>query len=182
MNTPAPSPIRVVVLPLLEQAQDRAEKFMRESIEGVRKALEEKGWDLEAYAPYPDSRMSRADYQLALHKRGFAQSVTKRPEGYACRRFGAPDPVVWAPEKIQAQIQLARKIAAGQYENFIYKLEAKVGPHLTASLEGNHVWGESYLTVTKEGGVKEVWHTKQIINFSKLGKLFNQWPTRKLKR
>jgi hypothetical protein len=35
--------------------------------------------------------------------------------------------------------------------------------------------------VTK-GGTVERWKTQQIVNVSRLGKLFNQWPTRQLQR
>jgi hypothetical protein len=68
-----------------------------------------------------------------------------------------------------------------QYTAFIQKLEGKVGAHTAAALDGSHVWGFSILTVTKADGTVEKWKTEQIINVSVLGKVFNQWPSRKVK-
>lgn len=61
------------------------------------------------------------------------------------------------------------------------KLEMKIGEHLTATLEGNHVWGDSFITVEKANGENERWRTHTILNVSKLGLYFNQFPTRKIK-
>lgn len=59
------------------------------------------------------------------------------------------------------------------------KLIGKIGPVTSATIKGNHVWGHSVLTITNPDAVVEHWKTRQIVNVSKLGKLFNQWPTRK---
>ncbi len=64
---------------------------------------------------------------------------------------------------------------------FICKLVAKVGEVTEASIAGNHIWGESYLTVTTIAGAKQTWKTQQIVNVSVLGNYFNQWPTRLMK-
>ena len=70
--------------------------------------------------------------------------------------------------------------AAAQYDAFIAKLIRKIGDFDSATLTGSHVWGYSILTVTK-GAATERWGTRQIVNQSVLGKLFNQWPSRKIK-
>ena len=48
------------------------------------------------------------------------------------------------------------------------------------SLTGN-LWNGSLLSVLLENQVVAVWETKCILNVSSLGKLFNQWPTRRIK-
>ncbi len=81
---------------------------------------------------------------------------------------------------VKSFVRKAGEDASVAYTAFIQKLEAKVGECDSAVLSGNHVWSSSLLTVCK-GEVKEYWRTQQIINVSKLGRLFNQWPTRKVK-
>lgn len=76
----------------------------------------------------------------------------------------------------------ACEAASMQYTAFIAKLENKIGAHTTATLEGSHVWGYSILTVTLADGSIQCWKTQQIVNTSVLGTLFNQWPSRKVKR
>ena len=43
------------------------------------------------------------------------------------------------------------------------------------------MWSYSFLYVTTPSNGDQCWKTQQIINQSKLGKLFNQFPTRKIK-
>jgi len=85
-------------------------------------------------------------------------------------------------EKIAEFVSKAVEAAGAQYTAFIAKLEDKVGAHTAATLEGSHVWGYSFLTVTKADGAVEVWKTQQITNVSVHGLLFNQWPSRKVKK
>jgi hypothetical protein len=84
-------------------------------------------------------------------------------------------------EKGEKFVQEARENAAFQYEAYVAKLNKKIGPAKSASLTGNHVWGYSFLTVVTESGETQIWKTQMIVNVSKLGKLFNQFPTRKVK-
>ena len=82
--------------------------------------------------------------------------------------------------KVEEYVADARKDAAAQYDSFIAKLNAKIGPATVARLEGNHVWSYSFLFVETASG-SQCWKTQMIINRSKLGKLFNQFPSRKVK-
>lgn len=83
-------------------------------------------------------------------------------------------------EKCKKFVEEARKNAAEQYDLFVEKLNQKIGVAITARLEGNHVWSYSFLYVTTPTG-DQCWKTQQIINQSKYGKLFNQFPSRKVK-
>ena len=85
-----------------------------------------------------------------------------------------------APNRVKKFIEQSIKDAEAQYDAFVIKLTEKIGVVNAAVLDGNHVWSESVLTVTLPTSEEQKWHTKQIINFSKLGKLFFQWPSRRL--
>ena len=83
--------------------------------------------------------------------------------------------------KAEEFVKEAKEDAAYQYEQYVAKLNKKIGPTKSATLEGNHVWGYSFLRVVTASGEKQTWKTQTIINQSKLGKVFNQFPTRKIK-
>lgn len=83
-------------------------------------------------------------------------------------------------DKVNKYIEQAGKNASEEYTLFIAKMTRKIGDCDSAELEGSHVWGYSILTV-KKGDITERWKTRQIINVSSTGKLFNQWPSRKIK-
>lgn len=178
--------IGAAVQPLRAVAMDRAEKNARERIEAdLKKLAEEFGGDAQKMAPYPNSlRTTREAYKAGVRFYHYIRSITKAApsEGYVSRRMGDPEMVVPNPERIEKAIADSRDMAAGQYDAFVAKLINKAGEHVTATLEGDHVWGESFLTVTFAGDKPaEVWKTRQIWNVSKLGLHFPQWPSRKVR-
>lgn len=65
------------------------------------------------------------------------------------------------------------------FEAYVAKLTKKVGECDAVEYTGA-LWNRSQLKVRK-GDVTEVWMTRVIVNVSSLGKLFNQWPTRKVR-
>lgn len=174
------TPIRDAVLPLLTDAQYRAEGFARSIVERFETELMAADWDANIVAPYPsNTRVSRSEWQRARERYALLRRLT---EWVASSRHPSdPEIVVFNQERVERFISEARENAAAQYELFIRKLETKVGEHVAATLEGNHVWGYSLLHVTKGDGTTETWKTQQIVNVSKLSKVFNQWPTRKVK-
>jgi hypothetical protein len=71
------------------------------------------------------------------------------------------------------------KIADASYEAWIFKLMSKIGKKVVdANMTGNP-WTGSSLSVETEDGENQIWNTQMILNTSKLGKLFNQFPTRR---
>lgn len=172
------NPIEIAVMPLKDDAIESAQKYAERTIELVKQDLSENGWDLNAVAPYPSSRQGRLSYSMALAKHRLYTSVTRSVTG--SYMFNKPDIVRMDEEAVDRFIGQAKKDAAFQYDAFVAKLVSKIGPCDNAALKGSHVWGSSILTVTK-GGLVEKWKTQQIINVSKLGKVFNQWPSRKMK-
>jgi hypothetical protein len=179
------NPIRAAVAPLKADAQKRAAKVAKEYIEQMVKDMEAAGWDLQKAAPYPRAGMiSGVEYNQQLTRHHLFQSLTQsiyKPSEEPSRHPGDPRPRKRNPKAEKHYIKDASELAALQYEEFILKLIGKVGECYGAQLEGNHVWGHSVLTVWKHGKDSERWKTKGIVNVSKLGKVFNQWPTRKVK-
>lgn len=173
---------------LREPAMQRAEEECRNQVEHYRLALAASDWDLEVAYPYPDSmRVGGGEFRSMVARRNMAQRLTTPDAGrnsQFCRRPRDPHYRTWSPEAVEQLVTQARELAAQQYEAFIAKLVGKVeadGPVVEAILTGEHVWGRSILTVCHADGSVHKWHTEMIINTSKLGTLFNQWPTRKIK-
>jgi sigma54-dependent transcription regulator len=80
---------------------------------------------------------------------------------------------------IRLLVEQAGKEAEQGFEAYIKKLESKVGEYDSVEYFGD-LFSFSVLKVTKNG-VSESWKTQMIMNVSKYGKLFNQYPTRKVK-
>lgn len=172
--------IAAAVAPLKEGAQDHAEQFARRQCDRMLAKLEENGWDAEKAYPYPSSsRMDRIAYIFAAEDYRLSRRITKSTLQF-CHTHGAPDPRVINPDGIEAYVQEVRKEAALSFEAYVAKLSKKVGPVDAASICGNALWASSTLTVRK-GDTTEQWKTQQIVNISKLGRPYNQWPTRQLK-
>jgi len=173
--------IEKAVLPLKQDAIERAEKEALKLIEKVKAELEAAGNDLRICAPYPESfGVGRVEFQIKLQKYKLFNSLIKWREG--TQRPGTPIIADINQLKVSEFIKNSKEDAAAQYDAFVKKLKEKIGECNKATLLGNHVWGYSFLNIDKEDGVRETWKTQQIVNISKLGKLFNQWPSRKVKQ
>jgi len=176
------NPIVEAVSPLKNSAMDRAEQHANSLINRVKKELEIGGWDLNAVAPYPRAwGASKKSYAEARSRNAMFWALVVPAGEQASRITGKPYIVKLSDTKIQKFVDSARKDAAEQYDSFVAKLVSKIGEVEKASLIGDHVWSHSILVVSKRDGSVERWKTQMIINVSKLGNLFNQWPTRKVK-
>jgi hypothetical protein len=172
------TPIAVAVEPLRASAVQRAAEYAEEYIAGVMANLARNGWDLNQAFPSPRIGMDRFAYAVASMQRANASRLTSWTK--VSLRHGEPCIVVRSDKGCAKFVQDAKDDADASYTAFIAKLEAKVGEHQRATLEGNHVWGYSVLTALTADG-EQRWKTQQIVNISKLGKVFNQWPTRLVK-
>lgn len=175
------NPIEKVVLPLKEDAMKRAADYAKDVVASVRAELTNAGNDLHVCAPYPSSiGMSTGQYRAMVAKYGLYRKLTTRRES---NRNGMHDPEFadMSSKGIAEFVKEARENAAFQYDAYVAKLNKKIGTVIHAELKGNHVWGFSFLTVELPTGEKQIWKTQQIINQSKYQKVFNQFPTRKVK-
>jgi hypothetical protein len=177
-------PVEAAVAPLKEDAIKAAEQRAREIVERHRAGLEAAGWDQNIWAPYPDHRSALYHQQNAKYRTCSCLVSWLEVTG----RRGEPLLVQMDEGKIARFIENAKTLAAEQYDLFVMKLVRKIGDCDSAVIEGNHVWGYSILIVVKSGGAgqckwvaTEYWKTQQIINYSKNGLAFPQWPSRKVK-
>jgi len=173
--------IAEAVAPLKDVAVARAAKCAAETIEKVREDLAAANWDVEAVAPYPSSRLGRADYRQGVAKYDFYRSLANGRPDQGCRRPGDPYLVDMSVGNCERFIEEAKRDAAAQYEEYVAKLISKVGEVTEAKLIGTSVWFKSELDVMTAAGEFQTWRTKMIVNVSCLGKVFNQWPTRQVK-
>lgn len=172
------TPIADAVEPLRASAVQHAAEYAEAYIERVLANIARHGWDFDKAYPLPTSRMSRSEYtQVAISRMNASRLVSWTKPSI---RTGEPCIVVRSDKGCAKFVQDAKDDADASYTAFVAKLEAKVGEHQRATLEGNHVWGFSVLTVLTADG-EQRWKTQQILNVSKLGKVFNQWPTRLVK-
>lgn len=84
---------------------------------------------------------------------------------------------------IESYVRRAEENMHKMFDAFIYKMDDKVGADVESAklLMGEHVWDFSILSVTRPNGEVENWQTKTILNVSKYGLVFNQFPTRMVK-
>lgn len=173
------NPIEAAVAPLKDDAIKSAEIEANKIIAHVAEALKAHGGDLNKAAPYPDAfRVSAREYNRMKSMRNLFYSLVKTSQ--TSYMPDAPLMAVIVADKKERFIQGAKDTAAAQYDAFVAKLTYKIGDCDSAELDGNHVWSYSILTV-KKGDVIERWKTRHVHNISKLGTLFPQWPTRKVK-
>jgi hypothetical protein len=175
-------PVAAAVLPLRASAVEAAEKHVREVIESHLTALAAVNDNVEAYAPYPSSYgpgyLGQADFAQKRARYDFIHRITTTVTTY--HRPGEPCFVKASEKGIERVVEQAREDAALAYDAFICKLIAKIGEASAATLEGSHVWGYSILTVNVAAGT-QLWKTQQIVNFTKYGMPYLQWPSRKVK-
>ena len=144
----------------------------------LRKDLEAAGWDIRAAAPVPNNVWD-SGYKAARARRSVYESVTKSVDSSYSR--SGPRIVEMDQNGIDRFISNSEQDAALQYDAFICKMVAKVGDVTDATLQGDHVWSHSILTVTLPDGSQQRWKTQQIVNYSVYGTPYLQWPSRIVK-
>lgn len=78
-------------------------------------------------------------------------------------------------------VDSAMQNAEEDYKEFIGKMVMKIGGGIVGANVKGHPWRGSTLTVEMVDGTNQVWNTQMIINYSKYGKPFNQFPSRRKK-
>lgn len=170
-------PVAIAVEAQRAVAIDRAENFAKLKISKAREELKEAGSDLNVVAPRSREQWGFAA-MAAQQRHSFFNDIVRWRNG---TWSSGPLLVDIDPKLVAKFINKTKKEAAFQYDAFIVKLCTKIGTAKTATLQGDHIWNESILTIKKHDGSTEHWKTKQIENVSKLGRYFPQWPSRKLK-
>lgn len=156
------------VLPMKSDAIENADIEAIRVIERVIKMMEAVDWDLT---------LIKANEAPSTYKLCSLVTTWTNPS----RMMSEPNYRAQCDVAEARFINAARDNAGAQYDAFVAKLESKIGDVIGAEITGNHVWGYSFLTVTLPTLEKQCWKTQMIVNVSKLGNMFNQFPTRKIK-
>lgn len=127
----------------------------------------------------PAGYESRETYQKKNNFRALAARITKRTTDRYITK--GPDIVVFDQTGVDKLLEEIASAASVQFDEFVTKLEGKVGEYDSCELNGNFIWSHSVLTVKKSDGSIEKWKTQMITNYSKYDLAFNQFPTRKVK-
>lgn len=172
--------IAAAVFPQKDEAVSRVVGQFSVMVDKALARLADAGNDLNVLYPMPKSVWD-ASYKETKAKRGFIESITTFDPNRPTRRLSDPNIRLADADRVARFLDGIRKAAEVDFDQYVAKLSKKVGDDVADAKIVGYVWNHSILTITKADGSTENWHTQQIVNVSKLGKLFNQWPTRKMK-
>lgn len=158
----------------LEDFKSRAHEYAGDHYDRMMKHLETHGWDIDIAAPKGHSRKdSRLEYKTKNARRNMLLSLTDPNKKDNIRK---------PSKKIRAAFQEQNKQAAhDEYMAWVDKMTHKIGKPVAQAKMSGSPWTGSRLNVIAHDGEEQNWNTKMIINYSKYNKMFNQFPTRKLK-
>lgn len=164
-------PLTKVLTKHIDDFVKRASDMAADYFDSAMAAFKKSGLDLDVFAPSPNSRMSRVEYRMAGVKRAFYQMHTD----------GKGKDRKLSVAKRKEYIEQAEKHARDDYMAWVAKMTEKIGKPVTKAKMTGSPWTGSKLEVETAAGESQTWTTKMIINQSKYEKLFNQFPSRKLK-
>lgn len=140
----------------VDEAGKRAQKW----IEDRKEELAQRG-GLKAIQD-PDRELRKTDpkeYERQSQRKAFAEWIDMTPTS--------------------EYVRMQRQGASDSYDSWVYKLVQKIGKPVTDADVSGDPWTNSRITVKCKDGETQTWNTRMILNTSKRGKVFNQFPTRK---
>lgn len=164
----------------MQEYIDRAVEMKKESIEYLAKQLKKVDWDLDKIHVQADYRKHgrtehqrlnnmRAPYFQIFEVESHADSYSRDPNKHTKLKR--------SPKKEKLVLEATREAAKKSYLEWVDKMIDKIGaPVVKAKMTGDP-WHGSTLTVETDAGETQTWHTKMILNFSKYGTMFNQFPS-----
>lgn len=162
----------------LDAYVQRAEEIATDSVKAWVKRLAKHKWDaikaakpvgLEHVGPRKLREMEQQTFGLFL---SLTDSTTDY-ERYCMRKKSAT--------KEAEFVKRAGEAARASYMGWIYKMIQKIGQPVTAATMTGNPWIQSTIVVTRKDGTVQTWHTQMIVNYSKYGYPFNQFPSRLVK-
>lgn len=131
-------------------------------IETIKTTLTENGMNMKVAYPERNSRQTPAT---------ITDATGSDEKGYYTRKFSA--------QKEAEYIEMNKASAAFSFASYIEKMAMKLGDKSISSVSFNgRIWNRCTVTITCDDGSVTKLDTQIIVNTSKKGKLFNQWPTR----
>lgn len=146
----------------------------RVEVQALGVDLPKVGGDRATVETYKALRAAFAPYQAELEARWVEQALAAnakseypRSADYVTRdaKDAAEDNVASFAAKLTGKIDGAEDIGTAKVTGITFS---------------GSLWNGSTLTATLDDGRRQVWTTHIILNFSCLGKAFNQWPTRRV--
>ena len=163
--------------PMKIAAMEKSRKEAEEYLEKIKARLEKNDFDPYKVVPRPPVQTPQtydggyAEKEANKNRYPYEQMVARNGSRYE-----------WAENKAQRYIDNCVKGTSDHYDSYVSKMNNKIKNPVSAKFSWvSDVWGSSMLEVTLLDGTTEYWKTQIIVNVSKLGKLFNQWPTRRIK-
>jgi hypothetical protein len=126
--------------------------------------------------PSPSANLSHNEYHAKSVLRHLAREIHILPPVYLSDLHLLSEGV--DQNGVDFLVKRHQKDTIERYEQYVNKLINKVGDCDSVTVAGD-LWNYSILTITN-GAVVERWKTSMILNVSKNGKVFNQFPTRKI--
>ena len=164
--------------PMKIAAMEKTRKEAEEYLEKIKAILEENDFDPYKVVPKP---FKTPDTPFNISYFAEKEADAKRyPYMFMVDRNGSK--YGWSENKAQKYIANCVNGTADHYNEYVSKMNNKIKNPVSAKFSWvSDVWGSSMLEVTLPDGTTEYWKTQIIVNVSKLGNLFNQWPTRRIK-
>ena len=164
----------------IEDAKKMAKQNAEEHVDNIWKELAKKNWDV-----IDDMKAAKALSRQVIDKYMMLtdvdpKSVEKNKEAGDHFKFSSRFRIKSEARK-KMYVDEAVTQAEEDYKEYVGKMVSKVGSGVADAHVTGHPWTNSVLTVTMTDGTKEVWHTQMIINYSKYGKPFYQFPSRRKK-
>lgn len=172
------TPLYYALIAQIDEFKTQAAKEAATQYTIAMDRLGDANWDLNIAVPFPKG--TDENYKEMKMLRSWYESLTNRANPQPSYKPCDPNIRIASDSAKMRLIDNAVKDAELDYLDYITKLENKIGVTVnTATLVGN-LWSGSILTVDTSEGTQR-WNTKIIINQSKYGRLFNQFPSRRLK-
>ena len=158
---------------------EKAKEMAGQQYDQAMKQLAKHDWDIDKLAPAPNSKLGRDAYKAAEANRSFYMNLTD--SGATTPSFRVSSIRKASPAKRASMIANAAEGAEASYLAWVTKMVDKIGKSVESAEMTGSPWTGSKLSVKSHDGESQTWHTQMIINQSKYGTLFNQFPSRRLK-
>jgi hypothetical protein len=157
----------------LQEFKDRAAKYAGEQYDENVSALKKVGGELEKLAPRGKSNDTKSEYSSKTAKRQWFMRWTQ-----ADTKHEIFTGTVGLRKKF---VDEAEKGAEESYMAWVRKMTDKIGKTVQDAKMTGSPWTGSTLHVVTHDGEEQTWNNQMIINQSKYGTLFNQFPSRQVK-
>ncbi|PKO94022.1 MAG: hypothetical protein CVU15_01485 [Betaproteobacteria bacterium HGW-Betaproteobacteria-1] len=164
--------LREQLKPYFAEFEEKCALDKKNQIEMLVKKLELNDMDINKTWPNPRYGVDILEYHYAI------SFIDFKDKNY----WNAPSPVKLNEEKIQKIIKCSKFMARESLDAYVTKLQEKIGEKVSSALIRGDLWEHSVLEVKTVSGKEIMFRTQKIVNSSKYGKAFYQFPTRRVSR